>query len=529
MDFEGQLIGAHYLGTEAVPGGDETHRGVDPRSGGALDPAYGDATPEQVDRALSLAAAAAPAVRRLGRGARAAFLEQAAQNLVDLGEPLLERASAETGLPLARLTGERGRTVAQLRSFAALVREGSYVGARIDHGDPGRAPLPKPDVRRMGIPLGPVVVFGASNFPLAFSVAGGDTASALAAGCPVVVKGHPNHPGTSEMVAGAMVDAARAAGMPEGIFSLLHGAGYDVGLALVRHPATRAVAFTGSLGGGRALFDAAASRPVPVPVYAEMGSSNPLFVLPGALAEGPAALAEGLFGSVTLGVGQFCTNPGLVFAAEGGGLDAFLGRLRELVSGAEEGTMLHAGIRSGYARGTAALASTGGVELLAGGGEGSGACGARPAVFVTDGSAFLAQPALSEEVFGPSTLVVRCADRAEMVAAARTLGGQLTASLHAAEADLGAVEELLPILDDRVGRVVFGGYPTGVEVCPAMQHGGPYPATSDSRSTSVGTAAVDRFLRPVAYQDAPAGVLPEELQDGNPAGIWRLVDGEHVR
>ena len=413
----------------------------------------------------------------------------------------------------------------QLRLFAEVVRDGSFLGARIDTADPDRQPLPKPDVRRISVPLGPVVIFGASNFPLAFSVAGGDTASAIAAGCPVVVKGHPNHPGTSELVARAILVAAEITGMPEGVFSLVQGAGHGVGLGLVRHPLATAVGFTGSLAGGRALFDAAAARPMPIPVYAEMGSTNPLFLLPGALDRSAETIAEGLHGSVTLGVGQFCTNPGLVFVPTGAGGERFLSRLRALFENGEGGTLLHAGIRRGYEVVTAELEGLEGVELVARSATGPGPCGARAALFSTDFEVFRNQPTLQHEVFGPSTLVVRCSDLDEILEAARGLDGQLTAGVHAAGEDLVLVPTLVRILEQKAGRVLFGGYPTGVEVSHAMQHGGPYPSTTDSRTTSVGTAAIERWQRPVAYQGFPPELLPEELRDGNPIGIWRLVDG----
>lgn len=525
------LSGDQLLGNDSSRQGTRELHGVDPRTGEALPTAFAEATEAEVDRALSLAQQAFAAMDGIGREARAAFLEQIAQNLLDLGDALIERTAAETALPEARLQGERGRTVGQLRLFADVVREGSYLGARIDHAQPDRTPIPKPDVRRMLVPVGPVVVFGASNFPLAFSVAGGDTVSALAAGCPVVVKGHPNHPGASEMVGRAIVDAARKTGMPEGIFSLVQGAGHEVGMALVRHPATCAVGFTGSLRGGRALFDAAAARPRPIPVYAEMGSTNPIFVLPERLAADPEGLAEGLLGSVTLGVGQFCTNPGVVLVQGGEAADRFVAKLTELMGGAAEGTMLHAGIRTAFDRGVESFAAIGGVELKArGGAAGDGPCAARPALLVTDIATYRAQDALREEVFGPATLVVTCADGEDMKAAARALDGQLTATVHGADGELeGLGSELVAILQHKAGRVQVGGFPTGVEVCPSMQHGGPYPSTTDTRTTSVGTGAIDRWLRPVAFQSLPQALLPSELRDGNPSGILRMVDGAWSR
>lgn len=522
-----QPDGRHYLGAERSRDGQGEFRAVDPATGTALEPPFVDATAAEVDRAVAKAANAFPAFEAAGRESRARLLEAVAERLEGMGEALLARAEEETALPAAtRLAGERGRTCGQLRLFAAVLREGSYVGARIDHGDPARAPIPKPDVRRMLVPLGPVAIFGASNFPLAFSVAGGDTASALAAGCPVVAKGHPGHPGTSELVAGAISGAVSDLGLPEGTFSLVQGAGHEVGAHLARHPGIRAVGFTGSLGGGRALFDAAASRPDPIPVYAEMGSTNPMFLLPGALAGGAESLAEGLAGSVCLGVGQFCTNPGLVFVIDGEGADRLVTGLTQKLGAATAGSMLHEGIRKAFDDGVERLSRVAGVELAARGGAGAGgACAARPALLTTTSKAFRAHAELHEEVFGPATLVVRCQDAADMLACARSLHGQLTAGVHGTDEDLAVHGDLLRVLQDKAGRILFGGYPTGVEVCHAMQHGGPYPATTDSRTTSVGTAAIDRFLRPVAWQNAPRSALPLELRDGNPAGILRLVDG----
>ncbi len=524
------LTGHQLLGFGSSRQGDQEFRGVDPRNGETFDPPFTDATDQEVDRALELASQAFSAMSEIDRPSRAAFLEQIGQNLLDLGDGLIDRTSAETALPEARLQGERGRTVGQLNSFAEVVREGSYLGARIDHAQPDRQPLPKPDIRRMLVPVGPVAIFGASNFPLAFSVAGGDTASALAAGCPVVVKGHPNHPGASEMVGRAIVEAAEKTGMPEGIFSLVQGTGHGVGLALVRHPATAAVGFTGSLRGGRALFDAAAARPLPIPVYAEMGSTNPLFLLPDKLEAEAEALADGLLGSVTLGAGQFCTNPGLIFVVEGSAADRFIDRLTNQLGAAAAGTMLHAGIRQAFDAGVETLAEFDGVELRArGGGSAAGPCAACPALLVTDSATFRSRAELREEVFGPATLVVRCADESELCELAAGLEGQLTATLHGLESDLDRLPKLPRILQHKAGRVLLGGFPTGVEVCPSMQHGGPYPSTTDPRSTSVGTAAIDRWLRPVAYQGFTQKMLPSELRDGNPDGILRLVDGSWSR
>ena len=520
-----ELHGQHLIGSATSAEAEATFTAIDPRTGTPLATAFHDATPAEVDRAFRLADAAHPTFENHGRTARAAFLEAIAVGIEALGDPLLERASAETGLPLARLTGERGRTCAQLRMFAALIRNGSHLDLRIDHADRERQPLPKPDLRSMNRAIGPVCVFGASNFPLAFSVAGGDTASALAAGCPVVVKAHPNHPGTSEMVARVIAEAVANAGLPEGTFSLLHGEGHAVGAEMVQHPAAKAVGFTGSFRGGRALFDLAAGRREPIPVFAEMGSINPVFLLPERLARSAVDLANGISASVTLGVGQFCTNPGLLVAVNGPGLDEFVATLADALQEVEETALLHQGIKVGYESGLDRLCGVDGVELVFRG-SAERACGARPCLATVPAKLFLAQPELHQEVFGPSTLLVACRDVEEMRAVARALDGQLTATIQASDDELALCGDLLPILEQKAGRVLFGGYPTGVEVCHAMVHGGPYPATTDSRSTSVGTGAIHRFTRPVAYQNMPEALLPEELRDAAPGGLSRLVDGE---
>jgi NADP-dependent aldehyde dehydrogenase len=409
--------------------------------------------------------------------------------------------------------------------FAALVREGSWVDARIDRARPERTPLPKPDIRRMLVPIGPVAVFGASNFPLAFSVAGGDTASALAAGCPVVVKAHPAHPGTSEVAAHAILAAADASGIDRGVFSLLQSTRNDVARALVQHPHVKAVGFTGSLRAGRALFDAGAARPEPIPVYAEMGSVNPVFILPGAVAERATAIADGLKDSVTLGVGQFCTNPGLTIGIGETRFDDLVSQLEARIRSAPPGPMLTPAIGRAYDAGVMRLSGIDGVTTTRASGAGHESPGV-PSLFVTKADVFLQHHEIGEEVFGPSTVVIRCDSRDELYRVAAQLKGQLTATVHGTPADLEEHAALISLLETRAGRLIINGFPTGVEVCPSMQHGGPYPATTDSRSTSVGTAAINRFARPVAYQGFPQSLLPPELRDDNPRGIWRLVDAE---
>lgn len=526
-----QLLGSSIIPHDlAATSNRNRFTATNPTSGDLLEPEYSEASAAEIDAAVTAAAGAFDDYRRTSPEQRAAFLRAIADELVDLGDILIARAHAETGLPEARLTGERARTVGQLRLFANVVEEGSWVGARIDTALPERTPLPRPDLRRMHLPLGPVAVFGASNFPLAFSVAGGDTASALAAGCPVVFKAHPAHPGTSELAARAVLRAADRTGMPAGVFGLVQGRGHEVGLGLVNHPAVQAVGFTGSLRAGRALFDAAAARPQPIPVYAEMGSVNPVFLLPSALGSGAESLAAGLANSITLGVGQFCTKPGIVVAQEGAALDDFVQQLAERIAGVAPAPMLYGGICSSYHEGVAALQDDPDVTLVA-----SAAAPAaaerygRAAVFRTTAEALTRRPELREELFGPSSLVVAARDAAEMLEVARTMEGQLTATVHGTPEELAEQETLVQLLVDRAGRLIFNGFPTGVEVSHAMQHGGPYPATTAPATTSVGTAAIHRFTRAVAFQDFPDARLPAELQDANPRGIWRLVNGELSR
>jgi NADP-dependent aldehyde dehydrogenase len=501
---------------------------VNPATGSELAPAYFHASSDDVDKAAKLAAAAFRVYGAWPAKRRAAFLRRIAEIFEANANAIIERAGLETALPAARLQGETARTCGQLRLFASLIEEGWWLGARIDHAAPDRKPAPKPDVRSMLIPVGPVAVFSSSNFPLAFSVAGGDTASALAAGCPVILKPHQGHPGTSELVALLINQAARESEAPEGVFSMLYGAGREVGMALVKHPLIKAVGFTGSRAGGRALMDAAAARPEPIPVYAEMGSINPVFLLSGALEKSAENLATGLHASVTLGVGQFCTNPGLIFAPAGSATGSFLNKLETLMAGTPPGTMLTPSICEEYRAGLERFSKTAGVKLATtqsssqGAKDGQGSA----ALFVSEATTFLKTPELMEEVFGPSTLVVQCGTRAEMLAAAEKLEGQLTATVHGTEEDLKAHADLLAILRTKAGRLLFNGFPTGVEVCHAMVHGGPYPATADGRSTSVGTRAIERFARPVCYQNFPDTALPDELKEGNPLGLWRLVDGK---
>ncbi|WP_312485488.1 aldehyde dehydrogenase (NADP(+)) [Massilia timonae] len=521
MNISGEMI----IGHQILRGGAGAVRAYDPAKKQNLEPDFGLATPADLARACELADAAVEPYRALPLEQRARFLETIAQRIQDLGPLLIERASQESGLPAARLEGERGRTVNQLRLFAKVVRDGHFLEATLDSALPERTP-PRPDLRMRKIPLGAVAVFGASNFPLAFSVAGGDTASSLAAGCPVVVKAHNAHLGTSELVGKAVLQAALECGMPEGVFSLLIGEGNQIGGDLVSHPAIRAVGFTGSRGGGLALAQIAARRKEPIPVYAEMSSINPVYLLPGALAAGGAKLAGAFVDSLTLGVGQFCTNPGLVIGLAGPQLDAFRDAAAAALQLKPAGTMLTAGIHQAYDNAIGKRAGVSGVQLVANGSQEGPGCAARAALYQCDAATFLANPALEEEIFGPVSLMIACRNQDEILAVTRHLEGQLTATVHAVESDHALAGALLPLLERKVGRILFNGFPTGVEVSYAMVHGGPFPATSDARSTSVGATAIERFLRPVCYQDVPAGLLPDALKDGNPLGLVRLVDGE---
>jgi len=522
------LTGKHLIDGLWVPSSTGVERrAVDPSTGSSLDPAFGESGPREVDRALAAAVRDFPASRDLAPERLAVLLEAIAAAILEIGDPLLERGSAETGLPRARLEGERARTVSQLRLFAECVREGSFLEAVIDTARPERLPIPRPDLRRVMRPVGPVAVFGAGNFPFAFGVAGGDTCSALAAGNPVIAKGHPGHPGTNELVAAAIGSALAACRLPSGLFALLQG-GAETGLALVRHPALEAVGFTGSRSAGRALFDLAQARERPIPVHAEMGSINPLVILPGAIAERGDAIAEGLARSITLGVGQFCTKPGAIFIA-GNETGGFVAALARRLAAAAPGVLLGAPTMERYSGALARLAETAGVNrVLEGPATGFATVGA--SLFGTSAERWIEEPRLREEAFGPAVLVVQARDLEELHAALSVAGGNLTATLHFGRGDrLEDAAGLLALLEGLAGRVIANGYPTGVEVSRAMVHGGPYPATTSAGSTSVGTLAIRRFLRPIAFQDVPDPLLREALQDANPLGIPRVVDGEPTR
>lgn len=500
------LTGKHLIAGDWVAG-EETFRSS-PATGEARDYAVG--TPAHVDRAVRAAEEAFRSFAALSREARAVFLERIADEIEARGPAITAIGCEETGLPAARLEGERGRTTGQLRLFAAHIRKGDYLDRRHDAALPDRTPLPRPEIRLMQHPVGPVAVFGASNFPLAFSVAGGDTASALAAGCPVVVKGHSAHPGTGEIVAQAIDAAIRACGLHAGVFSLIQGGRRDVGEALVQHPLIQAVGFTGSLAGGRALFDLCARRPVPIPFFGELGSVNPMFLLPHALATRAVQIAAGWSASLTLGAGQFCTNPGIAVLIEGPDAQVFIDAAKEAVGKVGAQTMLTDGIAEAYRAGRDRIAGTTGVRAVL-----TSMCDRRnatPYLFEVSGDDWLANHALGEEVFGPLGLIVRVRDFAQMQAIARALEGQLTCTLHLEDADTDHARALMPVLERKAGRVLANGFPTGVEVCDAMVHGGPYPASTNFGATSVGTMSIRRWLRPVCYQNMPESLLPADLR-----------------
>jgi len=518
--------GQQFIGGARSGAGQPLLHSIDAHTGQALPGAFYQASDAEVDAAARAAAQAYPVYRALAPQRRAQFLDSIAEQLDALGEDFIALVSRETALPAARIQGERARTSGQLRLFAQLLRRGDFLAARIDRAQPQRTPLPRSDIRQCRMGLGPVAVFGASNFPLAFSTAGGDTAAALAAGCPVVFKAHSGHMATAEAVAQAIIRAAERCAMPAGVFNMIFGAG--VGEALVKHPAIQAVGFTGSLKGGRALCDMAAARAQPIPVFAEMSSINPVIVLPEALASRGEAIAGELAASVVLGCGQFCTNPGLVLGVRSAPFSAFVEQLQARIADQPPQTMLNAGTLRSYAQGVAQLKAHPGIRHLAGAEQPAGQACAQ--LFQADAELLLnGEPLLQEEVFGPATVLVEVADRSELLAALAALGGQLTATLIGEPAELAEASDLVALLEHKAGRLLINGYPTGVEVCEAMVHGGPYPATSDSRGTSVGTLAIDRFLRPVCYQNFPQALLPEALRDSNPLALLRLVDGQPRR
>lgn len=519
-----KLTGQHLIAGQFTASGNTTFVGYNPADETDLSIPFFEATADEVNAACQAATTAFIDYKKLSDANRALFLETIAIEIVNLGDALLEQAVLESGLPLARLTGERGRTVGQLNAFAKMLREGSWVNAIIDTAQPDRQPMPKVDLRQMQIPLGAVAVFGASNFPLAFSVAGGDTASALAAGCPVVFKAHPAHPGTCEMVASAIANAMEICNIPQGTFNLLQGASHNLGSTLVQHPSIKAVGFTGSFAGGKALYNLAASRPQPIPVYAEMGSVNPIFFLPRILKEKGAALAKGFAGSITMGVGQFCTNPGMFVAVADADSTTFINDTKTELNAISVGAMLTVGIKNSYFKGITHLNNATGVTSS----TEVNTTEVKPQLFITDYKSIAHNPLIVEEVFGPCSVGVIANDKVELLKLATDLEGHLTATVHGTAQDLAEYAELFTILQDKAGRVVINGFPTGVEVTHAMVHGGPFPATTDSRSTSVGTTAIYRFTRPVCFQDFPENLLPDALKTNNPLKINRLINSVHT-
>ncbi len=519
------LEGIHWIAGEKVPGSNLFHA-HNPATGEKLQPGFPEASSDQIDAAVSAAREVHEQRFLFPAEMRVRLLQSMARNLQEMLPMIQQVGVLETGLPAGRFEAEMGRTCSQLLQFAETVSTGQFREQILQSADPDRSPLPRPDLRRRMIPLGPIAVFGASNFPLAFGVAGGDTASAFAAGCPVIVKGHPAHPGVCELVGGAISSAVKEAGLPGGTFSLIHGESFDVGVGLTSHPGISAVGFTGSQAGGLSLWRVAAQREIPIPVFAEMGSANPVFVLPGAIAERGDEIAAGLAASVLLGVGQFCTCPGILVLVRDENSEAFKAALsRELFQG-PAGTMLHQGIHAGYQKGLEEIAQRNGVQLVGKGPASSGTCDAEAGLLAADAHRFIEDRQLQAEIFGPSTLLVECDDLQQLHRVASVLEGQLTATIHSTETELADHLSLLDRLEDRVGRIIFNGFPTGVEVGEAMQHGGPWPATTDSRWTSVGMAALERFQRPVCWQGFPEALLPQDvLPETNPNGSFR-IDGE---
>lgn len=520
------IVGANYVTTEGEP-----FFAINPATGLNLDGDFKKANAENVNDALAIAETAFETYKNIGKDIKAKFLRTIAEEIASLGESLVNRAAAESGLPIGRLQGEVGRTVGQLNLFASLVEEGSWVDAVIDKALPDRQPMPRSDIRRMLIPIGPVVVFGASNFPLAFSVAGGDTAAALAAGCPVIIKAHPAHLGTSALVAGAIITAIVKTGVPKGVFSMLYDDGYEIGAQLVKHPATQAVAFTGSHRGGMALIKLAQKRKKPIPVFAEMGSINPIVFLPQAIAEKAEELSIKYASSITLGAGQFCTNPGLLLTIESPGLEKFKYALANAINCVPSATMLTSGIYKNYIQSSEELVKVKGVKLLAQSTNINESLQNQSIAKLAEisGTDFLANSKFQEEIFGPYSLLVVAKDSAQLQDIIEVLEGQLTITLMAENKEIADYPTLVHKLSEKTGRLILNGVPTGVEVCAAMQHGGPYPASNDSRFTSVGSTAIYRFVRPLAFQDWDNSLLPDELKQSNPLGIFRLIDQTYTK
>jgi len=520
-----QITGKNWIGGKLSSKGTKHFKAMDPATMEELPELFSVASAEEIEDAMESAKEAFKVYQNIEATERASFLEAIAQEMLDLGDELVHRVMQEAALPEARVIGERGRTVGQLRSFAEQIRGGDWVEPVIELAEPGRSPIPKPDIRKCLKPLGPVVVFGASNFPLAYSTAGGDTAAALAAGNTVVVKGHPSHPGTTELVATAIARAAKSTGMPQGVFSMLQDNGLDVGVALVSHPHTKAVGFTGSYNGGMALQKLAMERVEPIPVFAEMGSVNPVLLFPEVLNKKGKEIAAQYTGSITMGAGQFCTNPGLLIGIKGKPLDDFAQSLGEGLAGTAPQSMLNKGISESYNLAVENITKKQAITAFPSAEAGNGnQCAAQ--LSVVNGAGFLADPSLLHEIFGPHSLLVCCDSKEEMETVIQSLNGQLTGTVMGENDELGEYSRCIELLKDKVGRIIMNGVPTGVEVCAGMHHGGPFPATTDSRFTSVGPDAIRRFARPVCYQDWPDHLLPAALQDQNPLALNRYVDGK---
>jgi NADP-dependent aldehyde dehydrogenase len=518
------ITGKNYIGNVLSSTGKVTFKTFNPQSNTENKIVYSEASEVEIEQAVELATAAFKTFKTISGEKKAAFLNEIATEIENLGDELIQTYCSETGLPEGRAMGERGRTVFQLRSFANLVKEGSWVEATIDTADLNRQPIPKVDIRKMLVPIGPVVVFGASNFPLAYSTAGGDTAAAFAAGCPVIVKSHPMHAGTGELVASAIIAAAEKTGMPNGVFSNLNSSGIEVGVTLVKHPQVKAVGFTGSIRGGRALYDMAAQRPEPIPVFAEMGSINPVVLLPNAAKNKGNDWAKTYAGSITLGSGQFCTNPGLILGIKSNGLTNFIKVLSEEIVKIEPSCMLHPTIIGNYESNKAKMQAQLGLKTTATLNSDVSTNYGRQAITTVEGATFLANTNLHQEVFGPFSMVVQCENSNQLEEIISKLEGQLTGTILA-EDELENYPTIVSALQNRVGRIIFNGVPTGVEVCPAMVHGGPYPASTDSRFTAVGINSIKRWVRPFSYQSWPNELLPNELKNENPLKISRLING----
>jgi 2,5-dioxopentanoate dehydrogenase len=520
------LKGYNLIGQTESAAGDQYLRVFSTVSQQNLPEKFAVATAAEVDKAVAKAVAAFPLYKKVSTLERASFLETIAEEIILLGDELIQRAMQETGLPEVRLTGERGRTTGQLKLFAAVLKEGSWVEAVIDTALPDRKPLPRADIRKMNIPIGPVVVFGASNFPFAFSTAGGDTASALAAGNPVIVKAHESHLGTNELMANAIITAAKKCGMPDGVFSFVIGEGAVTGMQLVKHPDVKAIGFTGSYTAGNAIFKAASNeRQSPIPVYAEMSSINPVLLLQDKLSTAADAVAAALAGSITLGAGQFCTNPGLLFLIESEAAENFISKLKSLLSVVPAGIMLNEGICRNYYKNTKNITAQKAVTVLLEADDASESFKGSAALFLVSGNDFINNPSLQNEIFGPASLVVKCKDETELQQAISSLHGQLTGSVFATNEDIKNFADCINELSEKAGRIVYNNVPTGVEVCYAMVHGGPYPATTNAGSTSVGADAIQRFVRPICLQDCPQEFLPDALKNENPLKIMRKVNG----